>query len=171
MKIVFDLDGVLRNLYPILRRKFNLYSPQTYCAWDDDGKNIYDLVKKDYSILERAKPTKYIKTIQDYIAKQSIYDQSIEIWSYQPYSWVQYTCKWIEKYFPKFIAYWLTPKEKFKRLKDNKDYILIDDYPLHLNYHHRLWLIDQKYNQNVKCEIRIKTVDELRNKLLEVHNV
>ena len=169
IKVVFDLDGVLRNLYSCIRRKFGLQSPAEYHQWDLQGINIYDLVKRDYSILERAKPTKYIKTIQDYLSKQSIYDRSIEIWSYQPYDWVQYSSTWIKKYFPKSVAYWLTPKEKFEKLSKNKDYILIDDYPLHKNYHNRLWLIDQPYNQNVKCEVRIKTVDELRERLKEIN--
>lgn len=168
IKIAWDLDGVLRNLYPIIRRKFGLRSPTKYNQWDQLGINIYDLVKKDYSVLELAKPTKYIGVIQEY---QCYLREPIEIWSYQPYEWVQYSSRWIEKYFPTFLAYWLTPKEKFERLSKNKDYILIDDYPLHLNYHHRLWLLDQPYNRKVKCEVRIKTVDDLRNKLMEVNNV
>ena len=112
-----------------------------------------------------AKYIKYVKVLQEYYKK---YDKPIEIWSYQPYSWIMYTSEWIKQYFPRFIALWLKPEEKFKRLKKNKDIILIDDYPFHPNYD-RIILIDRQYNQNVKCKVRIKTVDELREKLMEIN--
>ena len=50
IKVVFDLDGVLRSLYPILRRKFGLTAPSEYHQWDKEGYDIYELVKKDNSI-------------------------------------------------------------------------------------------------------------------------
>jgi len=165
-KIVVDLDGVLRGLYPILARKYSLTSPKEYLSWDKQGINIYDLVEKDYSVLIKAKPTKYIKVLQEYYKK---YDKPIEIWSYQPYNWVMYTSEWIKQYFRRFEAHWLTPKEKFKRLQENKNIILLDDYPDHRSYGDRLWIIDQKYNHNVKCKVRIKTVEELREKLMEIN--
>ena len=166
IKLCWDLDGVLRNLNPIIRRKYNLYSQKTYNDWSNEGIDIYDLVEKDYSVLLKAKPIKYVKVLQEYYKK---YDKPIEIWSYQPYSWIMYTSEWIKQYFHRFEAHWLTPKEKFKRLQENKNIILLDDYPNHRSYGDRLWIIDQKYNHNVKCKVRIKTVEELKEKLMEIN--
>jgi len=162
-KIVFDLDGVLRNLYPIVRRKYGLWSPSKYEDWDDKGYNIYDLVEKDYSILENAKPTKYIKEVQKYSNKNKY---GIEIWSHQPEDWIKPSTKWLNKYFTNFTPYWLNPKEKLERLKKEKNTILVEDNPNLKNYN-RIWLISQKYNENIKCDIRIRTVKELRRMLNE----
>lgn len=163
--LVFDLDGVLRNLYPVIRRKYGLWSPSNYYDWDKKGYNIYELVEKDYSVLIKAKPTKYLEIIQEYVKSFGL----IEIWSYQPQDWISSTEKWIKKYFPNYVSYWLKPKEKYKRLLKNKDIILIDDYPNHPNYN-RIWLIDQPYNRNVKCKVRIKSVEDLRKKIKENWN-
>lgn len=164
IKLAFDLDGVLRSLYPIVRRKFGLWSPYKYYDWDNARYNIYDLVKKDYSVLEKAKPTKYVKVIQDYIKSNG---KCIEIWSYQPKDWIEYSSNWLKKYFPNFEAYWLKPEEKYKELQMRKDVILVEDNPNFKKYN-RIWIIDQKYNSKVKCEVRIKTVKDLRGKLEEI---
>ena len=160
-KIVFDIDGVLRNLYPIIRRKYNLWSPSKYEDWDDKGYNIYDLVEKDYSVLVKAKPTKYVKEIQKFI---EITRRPIEIWSHQPTDWVSHTEEWTRLYFdnPKFL--WLKPEEKYNRLQEEKNTILIEDNPNFKDYN-RVWLISHPYNEDVKCDVRIKTLKDLRRKL------
>ena len=165
-KLAFDLDGVLRNLYPVVRRKFGLWSPNEYYEWDNKGYNIYDLVKKDYSILERAKPSKYVKVLQEHYYYSL---KSILIWSYQPDDWILHSSIWLKKYFPSYKAEWLKPEEKYKELQKRKDIILIEDNPNFKNYD-RIWLIDQKYNKEVKCKVRIKTVEDLREKIKEIEN-
>lgn len=166
MKIVYDLDGVLRSLYPIVRRQFGLWCPDEYFDWDKKGYNIYDMVKKDYSILTRAKPTKYVRVINNYLKANK---EIIEIWSWQPQDWITPTSKWIRQYIPNHVAYWLKPPEKYSRLLKEKDTILVDDYPNHPNYD-KIWLIDAPYNKNVKCKVRISTVQDLRDRLKELKN-
>jgi phosphoglycolate phosphatase-like HAD superfamily hydrolase len=163
-KIVFDVDGVLRNLYPVVRRKFGLWSPNNYFDWDKKGINIYDLVKKDYNILVEAKPTRYIKFIQELHEKEAI-----ELWSWQPDDWIPYTRKWLGKYFNKWLPLWLKPDEKFKQLLKEPNTYLVEDNPNFPNYD-RVILIDQKYNRNVKAKHRVKNVKELKAKIKEVIN-
>jgi hypothetical protein len=158
-KIVFDLDGVIRDL-GIIHKRFNIPKMNEWC-WKYKDKDIYDWVKTDYSVLEEAKPTKYLKVIQDYINSNN---KIIEIWSYQPNDWVKYTKNWINKYFKNSITYWLKPEEKYKKLLKEKDTILIEDYPKYPCYD-KIILIDTYNNRNVKSDCRIKTVKELKRKL------
>lgn len=156
-KLVWDLDGVIRSLYPAVIRRFNLWAPSEYEEWDNAGYNIYDLAKKDdYKFLIEAKPTKYFKTIKEYYNKKII-----EIWSYQPEDWTIYTKEWLNKHFKAFVVYWLKPEEKYKRLKTEKNTLLVDDYPFHKSYDNIL-LINQKYNSKVEAKNRITSVKDLR---------
>jgi hypothetical protein len=165
IKVVYDLDGVLRNLYPIVRRRFGLWQPKDYFEWDRKGYNIYNLVEKDYSILVDAKPSKYVKIVEEQC--NILNGKCLEIWSYQPKDWINPTTAWISKYFSNPKARWLLPAEKYHRLMKEKNTILVDDYPNHPEYS-RIWLIDQPYNQKVKAEVRIKTVEDLRERLREL---
>jgi hypothetical protein len=162
IKFVWDIDGVLRNLYPIVRRKFNLWSPDTYEAWDEKGYNIYELAKKDnYRFLLEAKPTKYFEIIKRFSYCQN---RPTEVWSWQPEDWRPHTIKWLKRHLKEYKTVWLRPEEKYDRLKQEKNTVLVDDYPLHICYDNIL-LIDQKYNKKVNCKDRIKTVKDLRRKL------
>jgi hypothetical protein len=165
MKIVFDVDGVNRNLNSLLMKKYNLPNPTSWFnnEWDKLGYSIYDLVKKDNMVLKKSLPTKYFKTIYNYA---KINGNQIEFWSHQPPSWRKLFKQWIYYYFKglKIKICYLTPKQKLARLNKLSNYILVDDFPHFTNYK-RIILIDYPYNQNVKNCVRIKTIKQLKEEL------
>lgn len=132
-KIVFDIDGVCRNLIGCLCQKYNLFYPIEWNDWGKEGIDIYELVKRDYNVLIKSKPTIFVEAVKRFADKTSTIDKPIEFWSNQPEDWIKYTTKWLNKHFSYYKLISLTPEEKFKRLKKEKDTILIDDYPLFEN--------------------------------------
>lgn len=152
-KIVFDIDGVIRDLDKILIKKYHLPIPKEYYDWDNKGYNINDMIN---TIMPYAKPTEYLTVIKNYNK-----NEPLEFWTNQPTVFrKKQTKKWLKKYINrKFIIRFLTSKEKFKTL--NKNIILVEDYPLFPNYK-RIILIDRPYNKKVKAKIRIKSQKELR---------
>jgi 5'(3')-deoxyribonucleotidase len=158
-KIIFDLDGVLRDLLSIFRERFNVPQTSTW-IFTHNGKTIYDYIKEDYSVLYKAEPTQYLDVIKEYIGKSKI-----EIWSYQPEDWIKYTKKWLNIFLKdKYIIKYLNPEEKYRKLKENKDMFLVEDYPLFPDYS-RIILIDTSYNQEVKPFVRVKDKEELKTLL------
>lgn len=93
MTIVWDLDGVLRDLSGTLLGE----DPE---RWDYkvNGKNIFQLVAEDMGILETAKPTLYYPIATAF--------SPIVILSSQPENWRPYTMRWIKKYFPAHKVYY-----------------------------------------------------------------
>lgn len=154
-KIVFDLDGVLRDLNFHLCKVFNSSYPTKWNWKYEKNKGICETIESNLKVLLNSPPTEYLKVVKKYF-------NNIEIWSYQSGKWKEYTLKWIKKYIGKnnYKIHFLSPEEKRKRLDKNKNYILIEDYPLFSNYN-RIILIDRPYNQNVKKVERIKTINQL----------
>ena len=92
-KIVFDLDGVLRDIISYLEKRYNILIREWY--WNHEKKDIYKLIKEDnYRALIDAEPTDYLKSI----IKNFDY---LEIWTNQPDKWLPYTNKWIDENIPK----------------------------------------------------------------------
>jgi hypothetical protein len=158
-RIVWDVDGVLRDLYTAVTTAFNFKI--TTWNWKHKGKDIYDLARKKPEIIYDAPVTKYLKTIN------SLVNGHIELWSHQPPEWRIYTDIWLRKNLKSGIDIdirYLTPKEKYRALLKEKDAILVEDYPLYPNYD-RIILVDTPYNQNAKAIIRVKTEKELKSAL------
>lgn len=155
-KIVWDLDGVLRDFGTIYHERFKIPQSNDWNFKYKD-KGVYDWVKEDYSILVDADPTPYFSVIKDWLG-----GNEIEIWSHQPEDWIPYTRKWLDNHLKdQYKVHYLTPKEKYAKLNDSKDTFLVDDYPFFEDYK-KIILIDYDYNKDSKSVIRIKDKHQLR---------
>ncbi len=162
-KIVFDLDGVLRDIISYLEKRYNILIKEWY--WNHGKKDIYKLIKEDnYRALIDAEPTDYLKSI----IKNFDY---LEIWTNQPIEWLPYTNKWIDENIKQYIdceIKIMSSEQKEKLLVLDCDGIyLVEDYPNFKNYKNII-LVDRLYNRNVICKHRVKNGKELINKLKEL---
>lgn len=148
MRLVFDLDGVLRDLSGSICSKMNLSPPK---KWRWEG---IDFINKDLSILVEAPPTEFLGAAKEFFEK-------IEVWSSQPKEWQPYTNEWLSKNLGEKlgkIVYAGNPVEKEKLLQSDRMIYLVEDYPFFQNYE-RVFLIDRPYNRGVGVRIRIKTLE------------
>ena len=156
MKIVWDLDGVLRDLSGYVARINKCKYPS---KWEElyNGKTLFQCIDENLNILLLAPPTAYITIVKKHF-------KWIEIWTCQPEHWREYTSQWIDLKFNgiKTSVYFLTTKEKEERIRSRDDVILIEDSPKFENYD-RIFLIDRTYNQNIKGCLRIFGPKHLNN--------
>lgn len=146
--IYWDLDGVLRDLSKSVHGG---KIAKTWWQKDKNGHNLIEAINKDLSILESAKPTKYLNV--------ALWQKSVDIISCQPMSWRPGTTRWVERHIPNAkIRYVLDPNEKFNII-DEDDY-LIEDSP-NLHDYHNIILIDRPYNENIISDIRVYNEAEL----------
>ena len=153
MKIVFDLDGVLRDLNTYLYNKYSIPYPQNW-LWKHDNKDIFEWVGQDYQILLHAPETEYCSIVRTYI-------DNIEIWTCQPPNWRDKTQHWINKHLGTCKVRFLSTKEKEERLDFLVDHILVEDSPNFESYS-KIALIDRPYNQHIKANHRICKPEELK---------
>ena len=154
MKNIFvDIDGVLRDLTtPIFG-----FNPNT---WNHlvDGKNLVDLINKNLQVLETAPPTKYLELIKSL--------PNIHLLSCQPEEWREYTNRWISQNLPLKRTAWVytTTHDEKLDIIEKWNGTLIEDYPFFSpeRYMKDIILISHKYNECVKCNRRVKTVETLR---------
>lgn len=158
MNIFFDLDGVLRNLY------WKSGEPDNYYDGVTGYKSFVDYINKNKDLLVDAPETEYLKVVLESRIEE------LNILSIQPAGWIKYTDKWIKEHI----------REKNKDLKVNVMYlfdfadkveilnrvykgvfVLVEDFP-DLSCYDNVWLIDRKYNQDVKSSVRIKGAEELK---------
>lgn len=154
MKIIFDLDGVLRNLVPDLCFKFNVPLPQQW-VFEIRGKSLYKIIEEEkFQPLIECKPTEYLEIVKSYF-------DIIEIWSSQPEAWIPYTKLWLDKNIgdEKYSIEYLSTEEKRKRLDTEPDFILVEDSPNFSDYE-RIVLIDREYNRGVNA-LRVSNPTEL----------
>ncbi len=159
-KIVFDLDGVIRDLNRYLVEKYNIPYPKEW-NWTYKGKDIWWYSEKDKNMLVlNSKTTEYYDVIKKYCD---------EIWTCQPDRWKDKTKKWVYKYLGSNVKLlFLTTKEKRERLNKEKNTILIEDSPNFENYD-RILLIDRLYNKKVKAT-RIRNPKQLEKILRTERN-
>jgi hypothetical protein len=161
-KVVFDLDGVLRDIISYLKIKYNIKEIKQW-YWEHGGKDIYALIREDnYNALTKAKPTEYLRSI----IKNFNY---IEIWTNQPNDWLPYTNSWINNNITKYIDCGIRVMDSIKKEKKiyNEDIYIVEDYPNFNNYDNII-LVDREYNKGVDCKYRVKTGDELIKKIKEL---
>jgi hypothetical protein len=152
MQIIFDLDGVIRNLVGLIEKKFH-FRVRVW-NWSINDKNIYDIVNKNINFLTKAPATEYYRVIKKYFPEP-------KIWTTQPQNWHLYTKKWLGKYFGTYsVKFFDNYVEKYKELQKLDNTILIEDYPFYPNYD-KIILIDRIYNRNINAT-RIKTPKELK---------
>ncbi len=153
IKIVFDLDGVLRDLNAYLC-KLGIPYPKEW-VWKYEGKDVFEWIKQDnYKALTEAPETKYSR-----IAKT--YTKDLEIWTCQPLEWREHTYKWLNEHIGRCVVRFLTTEEKEERLNFLTHVVLVEDSPDFKSYN-KIALIDTPYNKNVHAEHRITTPAELR---------
>jgi hypothetical protein len=154
--IYFDLDEVIRDLSHILYGR----RPSKYDTLID-GKSVIDYVNENPILCEQARPAEYLDLLN---SRQIGY-----ILSAQPHIWRPYTNRWIDKHItiPCFAKYVLSPDEKLLFLWEN-DW-LVDDSPQFSNYD-QIILVDRPYNQDIDCEYRVKTPNELKQLLSKLEN-
>jgi hypothetical protein len=154
MKIVFDLDGVLRDLNGYLNTKFGVPIPEEW-FWKYQNKDIYDWVAQDnYSPLVYAPPTQYY-----WIVKHCF--ETPEFWTNQSPHWQAKTKLWLDLHFPNgYEVRYFDNGEKRKALDEETDAWLIEDNPTFTSWD-RILLIDHPYNRHIKDVIRIKGLEDL----------
>ena len=155
MKIVWDLDGVLRDLNGHLVK---LYGGEYPTTWDHsyNGRSIYDCIDDDLNILINAPTTAYFNVMKQHFP-------SPEIWTNQNENWKYPTMEWIKKHIGRdFEVHFLNCEEKEKRLAEKEDTLLVEDSPNFKSYN-RILLIDRPYNQEVRGAVRIFGTKHLNN--------
>jgi len=159
-KIVFDLDGVLRDIDNYLVDKYNVPYP-TEWDWKYKGKDFWWYANKDNDMLViNSKPTEYLDTIKKYC-------KSLEIWTCQPERWRKNIKKWVYNNLGSNIKlFFLSTKEKRIRLDKETDTVLVEDNPNFTSYE-RILLIDRPYNKKVKTKNRIRNPKQLAKVLKE----
>lgn len=159
MKIVFDLDGVLRDLNTYVSQRYKCAYPNKW-EYKYNGKSIFECIDEDITILEKAPATGYKSIVKAHY-------QHVEIWTSQPEHWRVYTMQWINKHLGTgSVVHFLTTEEKEAKLSKEEDTVLIEDSPKFISYDNIL-LIDRPYNQSVKGAIRIFGSKHLNN-MIEV---
>jgi len=160
MKIVFDLDGVLRNTMRYLNERYGVPKPTSW-EWLYKDKDIFHYAKlNNYAMVREAKPTKLVAVLNKYI-------ECPEIWTHQPWEWMHHTKEWLGEHIGNCTVKILKPEEKREELDGAKDTILVDDYPAFKNYR-RVALVRHLYNSHVKGMYNIKTVGDFEKLLIEV---
>ncbi|MCX5657958.1 MAG: hypothetical protein NTZ48_07080 [Candidatus Omnitrophica bacterium] len=166
MRIAWDLDGVLRDLYGYLNHKLGIPYQKDW-FWKYQGKDIFDWIEQDNFL-----PLIYAPTTDYYWIVKHCFDKP-EIWTCQPELWKPKTEIWIKHHFEDCEVHYLSTEEKRQKLDDNPDMWLVEDSP---NFSHwdRILLIDTPHNRHIKEVDRIHTIGELDEwilKKLDTHTV
>ncbi len=141
MRIIFDLDGVIRDLVSCTDKNINDIK-----EWDYFNVSVID---KNPELILRCKPTEYYPII-----KKFFNNQELIIYTHQRESWKKYTESWCKKYLQRFKIYYFDSIEEKLNYLDSGDY-LIEDYPFKNILDKNIVLIDRPYNKSGKCKIRI----------------
>lgn len=155
MKIVFDLDGVLRDLQGTVIGECcpEVGDPLVWRWKDKDRHDIFWHVGHDLPILTRCRPTKYYRVPMNF--------PDFEIWTVQPKSWRPHTEKWIRKVYheqegylmPIKVVYFESSKEKIAMLNMQPETWLVEDSP-NLPSYERVILIHTAYNKHKDAPVR-----------------
>jgi len=157
MKVVWDLDGVLRDINGHIMKLYGGGYPDKWEFLNGSGKNVVDTINANMDILIESPPTAYLHVLKKHYPYP-------EIWTAQPPEWRENTLKWIQVHIGHCEIRFLRPSEKQKELKKIGDTIIIEDSPNFKSYENVL-LIDRPYNQEVEHVARIYGTKHLNNVL------
>lgn len=161
MKIVWDLDGVLRDLNGYLMHLHGGDYPTEWNFKYGNGKDIFECINENLDILVNAPPTAYCAVMKGHF-------DCPEIWTSQPDNWQAPTTQWIHTHIgSNCVVKFLKSAEKENLLRVHEDIILVEDTPNFSSYE-RVLLIDRPYNQKVfsnKTAVRIYGTRHLNNML------
>jgi len=155
MRIVWDLDGVIRDLNGYIARLYGGAYPTRWNYTCGNGKSIYETVSENLDILKDSPPTAYCEVLKKHIDYP-------EFWTSQPEHWRPYTNAWLDKHIGVYKVHFLKCEQKEKELKACIDTVLIEDSPNFKSYKNIL-LIDRPYNQDVDNVMRIFGTKHLDN--------
>lgn len=174
-----DIDGVVREMsQTVVEERLGIknHMPKTW-FWDYKGRDIFDLVAEDFTILSRCRTTKYYPIIYKFAQRNDI-----TFLSCQPEEWRTYTTAWIKKYFgshyaKKNLMYFPTSKSKLEYfegvIQSGVDGYLIEDYPfkgLPEYVMNRIILISYPYNREVSGYHHKVTNPKQLEKVLKDYN-
>lgn len=153
-RIVWDLDGVLRDLTTAV--SIHLGKPFAPTSWN--SKIVMDIDLCQYINLY---PQILVDAPQDkYLPFFIVNDPHGTILTCQPLHWIPYTKVWLKEHLPMASIVWCQhPEEKLDWCRDH-DALIIEDYPFFSSYDSVL-LIDHEYNHNTNAKIRIRSLGEL----------
>lgn len=156
MRMVFDLDGVIRDLNGYLMHLHGGDYPTEWNFTYGNGKSIFECVADDLDILVNAPPTAYCAVMKGHYSCP-------EIWTSQPDAWRANTTRWINDHIgTDCTIHFLSGEEKEERLRADEELLLVEDSPNFKSYD-RIVLIDRPYNQKVKNAVRIYGTKHLNN--------
>ena len=161
MTLYFDLDGVLRDLGPMVIG----HDP---ISWNEkvNNKDFFQLVEEDKTVLYKAPPTQYLSVIL------ALCDEINILSSQLSGNWCEFTDIWIDNHVRRYksvnVEYVSKPAEKIAFLKN--DDILIEDFPFFADYS-KIVVVDHPYNRILsRAEkqpiTRISNTDEMKDFLL-----
>ena len=154
MRVVFDLDGVLRDLSGHIAHMYGEPYPKVWNV-KFKGKSIYECINEHPEILLEAPPTGYLDVVKEFYPAP-------EIWTSQPVAYQENTATWIKKHIhPDCMLHFYNPEEKARGVKEDEDILLFEDSPNFKDYTN-IALIDRPYNQEVKA-VRIFGKRHLKN--------
>lgn len=159
MVVLFDLDGVIRDLDGIVEETYDV----KWTDWNGliDGKNIITIVSENPRFLVYSLPTQFYGAIMELIPKPIIL-------THQVAEWQELTKIWMAHYLPGCYYEFLTTAEKIGTLDafntQCADTILIEDHPK-IDYakNKMVYMVEKPYNTMSNCpaERRIRSVGEM----------
>lgn len=160
-----DCDGCLRDLEGFLASEYGVPSPTTW-NWKYEGKNMFQWVAKDFTMLSKSPKMKYFDAIMDYGRKLNAEGKTLEIWTNQPENWKPQFWLWCLKNIDhtgvKYTVKFLTREQKYDMLVSRSDVdYLIEDHPK-LPTSDKIIFIDHTYNQDSLQPNRVRSVKELK---------
>ncbi len=160
-KVIFDLDGVLRDLS---RAVFG-QDPPYWHHKDCHGDNIFEVMEKYPGLLITAPPTQYLRSLTgfDYI---TVVTNQVPWWIPNTSHWMRRNICY-EMNILYGVIYTTDPEEKLELCKENDKYI-VEDSPK-LSCYDRVILVDRPYNRHVKCPIRVHSPKELHQEIRRIN--
>lgn len=164
MRIVFDLDGVIRDINGYLTAKFGVPYPQEW-FWKYQDKDIFGWIEAD-----NFAPLVYAPTTDYYWIVKYCFEKP-EFWTDQPERWKPLTKLWLDVHFQNYELKYLNNEQKRETLDNNPETWLVEDCPL-FSHWDRIVLINQPYNKHIKEAERISNLSDLDKwlwRMLEIH--
>jgi len=150
--IIFDLDGVLRDVNKVVYG----FEPEVWNQRHPESNETFlDILKSDPSLLLQAPPTEYLNALMTEYSR-------IEIATCQYQSWVKYTEEWLKRYIPFAEVKWFpgfAGQEKNDYVTKTRSCILVEDSPMLQNYDDII-LIDHPYNRHIRCKTRVTNPEQ-----------
>jgi hypothetical protein len=158
MRVIFDIDGVVRDLVSVLEQRYEF----TVHHWNfmHDGKDFWDMAKEIPDLFVNAPPTKYYSII-----KQC---KCPTFWTIQKPEYRNPTITWLDNRFDKYKIRFFRDFEHKQAEVYKKNVLLFDDFPNFTDYS-KIMLIDTNYNKKTKAKVRIKTPEQLQ-KILDINS-